>query len=52
MYFGRSKKVVTVTEVGARILGMIRAKRDDGVTVSNFQNWATVIASQGIIESF
>ena len=52
MCFGRSKKVITMTEVRARISGIIRAKRDDGVTVSNFQNWATVIASQGMIESF
>ena len=52
MCFSYSKKVMTMTEVGARILGMIHAKRDDGVTVSNFQNWATVIASQGMIESF
>ena len=39
-------------EVRARILGTIRAKHDNGVTISNFQNWATVITSQGIIESF
>ena len=43
---------MTVIEVGARISGMIRAKRDDGVTVLNFQNWVTVIALQGMIESF
>ena len=52
MCFGRSKKAMAVARVGARVLSPVRAKRDDGVAVSNFQNWATVIASQGIIESF
>ena len=52
MCFGRSKKVMTVMEVGARISGTIHAKHDNGVTVSNFQNRATVIASQGMIKSF
>ena len=52
MCFSRSKKVVTMTEVGAQISGIIRVKCDNGVTVLNFQNWATVIALQGMIKSF
>ena len=52
MCFGCSKKVMTVTEVRVRISGMIHAKRDNGVTISNFQNRATVIALQGMIKSF